>query len=724
MKNILILGDWLIDEHWVTGVHRVASSRRTGKVHYRVLQKPDSIIKSSVGAGRTASVLLRTIKDEVNSYNIHGIGVWSKGDEIGIKQLLDPADTQSKNMHQLVHSYNSITGSKSNCGSFLNLLDGCLGNKAGTTRVIRIYQQAGSDVDLVQRIDWEVQIPEGKEYWPIAAPKLSGKLDAINTNNEPVKIDAIVIKDFCKGVVSPELIELLVEKYKNIPWYISTKKWMPTWIDKLADIDVRMFFISQVAADEAVQRSDNSLTCWLTQSGMPTIDALKSISKVCESFYNTTNLIIAVTPNNNSAILRYSLTGEEDVKCIPLTDLGAVNTNIPVDFSSIFFSVLTSFLLENSENSKIVESIQSSLEFASTWMSSEAKRILDFDIKQNVEPNIDLSAQNKVDSTIKIYSWSKCKEEWDDALSCKKLGVIGYNEEKPRIQLWRTMTQVNGYVHHEQVKRQTISTLIREIESFHPSQGKNKSYMLIAPPGSGKTVLVERLADTLGCRFLPFNLTQLLSKSDILDCFDSIVTNQARTRHRPFMVFIDEVNTVFNGHNVYPSFMSPLEDRIYVRGGRKFYIDPCIWIFTDTEHPEKRKDGKQAKAKDFCSRLTRQPLYLSNMEEDDKCRNDEYRLENIYLGVCLICHAFPDVNRISDAVLEIFRGFTKRMSVRSMRRFIESFHDIQYGEVRGKNVPKEWFTNTRKDYFDKEIWAFWSKDIVEPINENLVEIEK
>src|SRR5687768_3273937 len=82
--------------------------------------------------------------------------------------------------------------------------------------------------------------------------------------------------------------------------------------------------------------------------------------------------------------------------------------------------------------------------------------------------------------------------------------------------------------------------------------------MFIASPGSGKTYLVRCLAKTLKLRYLGFNITQMISKADLLDCFDTIVTNQAQNREVPLLVFIDEINAKLDNQHVYDTFLAPL----------------------------------------------------------------------------------------------------------------------------------------------------------------------
>jgi hypothetical protein len=37
-------------------------------------------------------------------------------------------------------------------------------------------------------------------------------------------------------------------------------------------------------------------------------------------------------------------------------------------------------------------------------------------------------------------------------------------------------------------------------------------------------------------------------------------------------------------------FLAPLEDGVYMRGGNRFRIDPCIWIFAGTKTLKIDKD--------------------------------------------------------------------------------------------------------------------------------------
>src|SRR5712692_1388125 len=209
------------------------------------------------------------------------------------------------------------------------------------------------------------------------------------------------------------------------------------------------------------------------------------------------------------------------------------------------------------------------------------------------------------------------------------------------------MAEVDDYVCLVESKRAALREIVRELQMFRDGRPRrHRSCLLIAPPGSGKTYLVSRLARSLHLRFLHFNITQMLSKHDILDCFDTIITTQFQSRAEGLLVFVDEVNAPLAGQEVYDAFLAPLESGVYVRAGKTFPIAPCAWVFAATKPP---KAGTSSKVSDFVSRLTLEPVTLEVTGKED-----DARLEKVYLGVALLRSEFPDVRRITEKVLYAF----------------------------------------------------------------------
>src|SRR5256885_402470 len=78
--GILVVGDWVVDEHWVAGDHRSASSSRTGITHTRALHDPTCSVRSLCGAGQVATILHQARFTPKTIRRIYGVGLWHPDD--------------------------------------------------------------------------------------------------------------------------------------------------------------------------------------------------------------------------------------------------------------------------------------------------------------------------------------------------------------------------------------------------------------------------------------------------------------------------------------------------------------------------------------------------------------------------------------------------------------------------------------------------------------------
>ena len=250
------------------------------------------------------------------------------------------------------------------------------------------------------------------------------------------------------------------------------------------------------------------------------------------------------------------------------------------------------------------------------------------------------------------------------------------------------MTALKGYICFESAKRKQLSKLSHWFRDFARNGiEEHQAVQLVAEPGSGKTHLVECLADASGLRLLPFNITHLNHREDIISCFDTIVTTQASERQTTLLVFFDEFNARIAGHHVYDAFLSPLEESLYVRGGRKFHIKPCVWVFAGTD-AEGSKDLSE-KYQDFVNRLTGGTVEFGKMSQ----------IEKVYLGVQLVVKRFPDVHRISKGALQEFAAAAG--SVRDLRNLVNTLQDVQGGQISKSNFPGR-VADSYEDFIDVE----------------------
>jgi hypothetical protein len=676
-KTILVIGDWLVDEYWVVGVQRSKTSSRVGKAHYRALQSPDSTVTSFCGAGRTAAILHRAQSSgDDNIFGIVALGVWHPDDQASLEAMLDTDAVKGRTPHQVHLSYEK--GGKPR--KFFNLVrDTVDGMRPSTTKVIRVYHHTGQDIDLQLRIDWEVKTP--KHGW------VSSKgLEAIPELDQLLKerVDAIVVKDLLKGAVTPDLIEFVNQKVKGreIPWFLSSKAYLPEWMEKVDANWIHLLEIPQAAAQDAVRQ--NKLDGWLTSSNEPSKKALELVNRLAQERPNA--LIVAV-PNDQSVLTHGRWSGPEGTQGVFWTDQKPIPPSVGVPMASVCFAALIAYCLER-RALDLAELVESGLSFTEEWRRFEMKRIVEPLSWDPVdEKYLDLERKPAAcNLPHPPFSWSDELRRWDQAYD--ECGVITDGPSR-RLELSRATTEVKSYVCVDPLKREVLRKLVQEVGVFKSGRG-SRSCMLVAEPGSGKTLLAQLIAKDHGLHFLDFNITQLISKADILDCFDSMLTTQFENRGKQLLVFVDEVDAYLEGEPVYDAFLAPLEGGIYRRAGKTFPLEPCLWLFAGTKNPEATRDApernekNEKKASDFVSRLTLKPLV---MEWSD---TEHYRLEHVYLGAAILRHVFPDVRDVSTHVLDVFRQLPKDKSIRDIRQFIEGFEDVKLGEVRWENVPNPW----------------------------------
>ena len=722
----LVVGDWFVDEHWVCGVHRSSSSSRTGKTHLRALHSPNSTLRAFCGAGRSAQFLHQLYQKsgaEEPVASLIGLGFWHRADTEALTSFFD-LETPPQTPYSLTSTFPTRIPPKGieliNMNEALNLKGDIESRDAKeyTTRVIRIYTHGRHDQVQYDRLDWERRAP--------AAVKWQGQnLEALsNLLYERIggrKIGAVIIKDMKKGVINHDIIRWLLSlKTRDVPWFVSTKEWCPSWLKEIGnEANLQLVMIPQVAARTAVLDNDKELSCWLTRSGRPSKEAIDLIDDFAEC---TKAKNIFVLPDGLSAFAcKCTDQGVSDV--VIQSHIRPEKISVEMGYASIVFPALVACMLHSSTNavdrdvSIDRDVMKLSLRAAYEWVEFEAQRVFqpeNWSPKPPWSENETLRCMRKLVQdhetgafpkfgAVSPSSWADEREEWKQALT--EVGIVNHLSKR-RLELWRAMVEVDGYVCCEESGRKELRHLLQGVQAFAQHPRHHASCMLIASPGSGKTFLAKRLAQTADLRFVPFNITQMRSKADILECLDTIVATQAEEDDRPLMVFIDEINAKLENTAVYGAFLTPLEDGTYVRSGRTFKIRPCMWVFAGTRDPKgdttpatesyrRFEEEKPEKGSDFTSRLTLGVLNLmgGGLEQvhHQAISDDQIRAtERVYLGACMLRTEFPDVRRVSERVLRAFHQLPRGTTVREIKHFVRRFHDIQYGEVTERSLPNSW----------------------------------
>ena len=103
------------------------------------------------------------------------------------------------------------------------------------------------------------------------------------------------------------------------------------------------------------------------------------------------------------------------------------------------------------------------------------------------------------------------------------------------------------------------------------------------------------------------------------------------------------------------------------------------------------------KISDFEQRLTSTVKLdyrsLKDDAKDDKTREDvrsKAKLEQVYLGATMIQQRYPDVNRVSRSMLQMFHDLGPSKSpARKIRKLVEELRNVQHGRVTMRNISPE-----------------------------------
>lgn len=692
-KRVLVVGDWIVDDNWVLGIQRSATSSRTGKNHYQAQHKDQSSVQAFCGAGRTAEVIHQRRHEASGEHQIIGLGIWNNEDTDLLRQMFLPGLTCGQTPFRLTVDVHKSPPPRIDLVNLIKCFEitGETIPSHGTARIIRIYQHTGTKVINSERIDWAIY-PQTKEDGGPAWIVKPGMLDPLKDRFG--QVDVVVIKDLLKGVISRSSVQWLANNFAEAEWYVSTKAWRPAWMPILQTVNLKLLVLPQIACRLATKKEDQ-LNSWLTSKGRPSKEALSQMGRILEDLDSNGMLRVVALPEGLSCIAVQKDRERERTTLILQPEAEPHTRSVSVSMASICFGALVTQLID--ADPTLEELVEMALSFSNEWQDAEVKRFeTPHDWNPASTPRLDLDEKRSFKGLQKLELGEEMKR-WDAAL--KNLGFVTYTgpgtTSDRRIELWRSMTEIDGYVCCVPHVRRRLARFVKELKQLNDLRPSHQvSCLLYAEPGSGKTHLARCVAAATQFRLLPFNITQMISHEDILDLFDTIIATHAQARNEQLMVFIDEFNAKIQNQHVYGTFLSPLEDGLYVRGGKTFTLPPCLWVFAGTDDITAIKTAP--KGEDLISRLT-----LGQIDLRAAQHNMQY-IQNVYLGVSLILNEFPDVRYITEKVLRIFKDMSGGVNVRQLRRFVKSFRYVQSGIVQANNVAVEGLAELGIDPVD---WA-------------------
>lgn len=679
--SVLVVGDWLVDEHWVVGKHRSATSSRTGFDHSRALHNDECSVRSLCGAGQVATILHQALSVGRPPFNVIGVGVWHPEDTYSLASMLDPEFNAGKTPHRLS---SDIPPSSASVAMY-NLAGSASQPlvRAGTTRIIRIYENTPRGLVQRQRLDWELPLSaSGSEsMWAHMPQSLH---DLFERGSE---IQHILVKDLRKGSVDTTLIKALFNEFKGARWYISSKEWKPEWLGVLRrKADIELLIVPPVAAQRAVNREEEHLSSWLMVDGEPSYEALATTEKLAKDYAIKR---IVVHPSD-AAILAYEPGEEAHGFVLPSDRRRHAVPFTPM--ASVFFPTLVAKLIVSDIPEPFGTVLKQAAAFTEQWQQDESQRLTRENWTPSAKQILHLDNLSDMPTTAQwhTYDWGQASKEWSDALS--EFGIVDVPDPQTggvrhEFQLWRGMTEIGEYIACTPQKRIALSRIYREGKALAKTprdERRHKSFLIVDGPGSGKSFMVQCLRNALGMESRHYNITRLLNRNELFDCFQDIASAQSGHRD-PLLVFVDELNSKIGGHHIYDAFLEPLEDGRFVRSGSVATIAPCLWIFAGTENPS--GSGASDHGNDFEQRLSAPAIHFQPRSQSNE--DELTKVERVYVGVACLLQRFPEVKKVSRPVLQAFWMMNQAVP-REVRRFVWDFEDVQYSRVMTRNLPRDY----------------------------------
>ncbi len=674
--TILIVGDWVVDEYWFLVRHRSDVASHTGFAHYRLSSEPNDLVFDLCGAGLVAR-LLYELCGENPGYKLVGVGLWDSRDTRYLKHLIHSRMQVRDTLEiRCPVAKAAFSLEPQTCEDPPDIELVTLDPNSPTIRVIRSYHEGASGLEQINRVDWVPGMP--------ASPNVSWeRMDKASLQ----AVSAIVVYDRGKGAVTKEVISYLREHCPSARWYVKGKEVSPGWLKELRDCLSLMVIGPEVASlfnpwDRWLIRDRINLTALemidgdrLSENTVLLSDRCQVIARARSSQGCKHRLSDGCPEKCSKECPRRCFTAHPGVLNAPFAQLG---------WSSAFFAALV-FRMIGETGERRSELDQGAIEFALEKANRHATTPVPYrSALRTIQRVADLAKAAVVPS-----NWEVQKNEWDQATD--ELGVI-HDGEEHRLEVWRGSTQIPGYVACIKRKKEIIDEIGHKLRAFsHNRSGTHKSLsiLLLADPGSGKTFLARSLAKALGFYFLGYDITQMVHREELLDIFDMVATKQAESS-TPLLVFVDEINALLDGNQVYGAFLLPIEEGIYLRRGNAFKLQPCVWIFAATGLGEGGAAFTE-KYRDIVSRMTmiRDIGYKSlrpNRDEELTVFENQAKLERVYLAAMIMRRMYSDIQMVSYEVLERFRNENPaESSPRAIANRVAELRNVQYGQVTRRN---------------------------------------
>lgn len=699
--KVLLVGDWVVDENWIVVEHDSDTSTHVGKVHYRSLvDRVSAQILNLCGAGHVARSLYGLVGNHSGqprangqSIQLYCLGLWHHEDTPLLESLFKNETIIGQTpltIHGLKRIGSEETSEQENIRCYLRTLaQENWSPKCGTTRVYRVYKiLADGDIVILHRVDWQTR--HTPNYHDLSVANLQESL-------WEDQISAIVVYDLHKGCIHKNLIDALLTKYPNAGWYVRTKKINVEWIKKIPEQNLRLRFIG---ADYIPGRSNTKRWFYGSKPSRGALEELQSWGLFRQINLPQTSRWVVALHSDNKILALHSRNSDRTVDGYILAG-SSTPQSVNVGRSSTVFASCVASLLQCYNENQPETMLRRAYIHATEWTKRYTDLIRSAQFQSDTDSSVGGPLVCNFSDTIRDYSQGadsiglsvsqfNLKQEIDSwQASFTQVGVVKESAptsgmQKKVFHLWRGHSSIPGYIAIRDNLREDLNGLYQAIQDFKSKRNTaSLNCLILGEPGWGKTFLAGKLGEVFDFNPLFFNLAHLTSLEQVIDCFDSISSLQNQQKRRPVLAFFDEIDSKLDRQYTFSMFLSPMLDGTYRRGGRIFYLAPCVWLFAGARNPLFIEGAD--KTSDFMSRINGPTIRL---DFGEGLRDHKSMTEQVYLGVQLLQDNFNDVYRVSNNVLEFFHGLEMKHGVRSLEQVIRRFQNVQYGQVGKSNLPE------------------------------------
>jgi hypothetical protein len=715
--NVLVVGDWIIDEDWiVTDERSVTASKLPEEKHYAVSFGDVNVTtKKLCGASLTASAIRGCLKRLPRSgdFNVYGIGAWHPADDDYMEVLFKTNELPGANPFSIRRLEEAKT--KRRDKRLFNIA--AEGDSCASTRVVRIIRgHPGTNPNPVARCDWHLpwrpkETLSGKGSKALSEV-IKRRMPEIFSAMGGVKFDAIVLADFNKGLISGDFVMTLARSIRksggSLTWFYRTKQidppeWYPGFLRLIGEDDIFVRFIDPMLAKPYAKGRSLMYGSELTSEGLEFLEGF-----IPEGHPNAK---LAVLFQDNSCIAYDSTRGggrrkveKPDLKRVWVINSDVMRGSITRGRSSIFLASLVLMDLARRRGCLdripdddfgkdceigITNGVQWCDDCLSIWKGSKETSRVSKDSKKTSSVSADITTalfpgERKTSIGIRTSeprTWKRIEDEWESATDKEKACCISESGGKRRLEVWRAHTTLNEFTVLDKDRKESVVRLTNAIRSFVESEPDSRRRpvmsLIRATAGSGKSFLAKCLASEFGLDFLECNVGQLTRLNDLSNFFDQV--DVAQRDGRQVLVFLDEADTLVQGESALGYLLELMWCGRYYRDGLKNTLGAFPGIVAMSGEDNQQFKERHPKYADFRSRVFGIELELKDITE----------VESLYLFAKLLTKYFGEIAHIHEGVLKTVCNSKFGYGPRSVELLVSLLEGVKRDCIEVGNLPNE-----------------------------------